>query len=1137
MKVSTRLMLALCAVIWVFMGALLTLRHWQSQNIQSVLLDRSEAISRLSEKTVEFLGKPLQAQCQDYTTWTEMVDFAKTGNPQWAEGNLVPSFKTYEVDAVWVFRPDESLVYFGTNNADKSIGDALPLKGRSDKLFVQNPIAHFFFHTAAGLMEVCGASIHPSEDTDRKMPSAGYFFAGRLWGRAHLDKLTSLLDGSASLMQDERLAAVQHGTILEGGAMVFRHPLKAWDGTPLAILEVRTFSPIIEHFISYLDWEPAIVGIFCLTLLAVLSALLARWVAIPLRMLSAALVNGDPATLVGLEGSNSEYGNIARLVTRHFSQSRALVREMSERIRFEEAQAFLIRCGSTPGEGDFFQSLAKYLAGSLGMDFICIDRLLPDGLTAQTIAVYCDDKFDDNVSYALTDTPCGDVVGKTICCFPKEVCQLFPNDGVLRDLKAESYAGTTLWSSDGRPIGLIAVIGRKPMTDTKRIEAILQLVAVRAAGELERREAESELRQSEYFSREIQKIARLGGWKANPHTDELEWNDGVYEIIEERRDYAPGLTEGMKYYLPEYWPVLKQAMANCLVTREPFTVECELTTVSGKRLWAEVRGLAPIREGERSYVVGTLQDITDRKHAEEAWKASQARYRSLFSAAKDGILILDAVSGRIVEANPAVLAMLGCSAEDLTGMELWETGVFRDIASSRWAFEQLVGGDHIHYDEVSLIRKDGTEIPAEFVGAVYRVGENSVVQCNIRDISERKRLEDQLRQAQKMDAMGQFAGGVAHDFNNLLQVILGNVGLVQRMQPPGAPTWDEVEEVRKAAERAAELTQQLLAFSRRQTIQPVNLDLNQLIQGVLNMLRRLIGERVELCFIPGDTLGRVRVDRGQIEQALMNMSVNARDAMPRGGKLTIKTENTVLDAEFCLDNPWAAEGRYTLITVTDTGRGMDAETRTRIFEPFYTTKEVGQGTGLGLATVYGIVKQHNGLIHVDSVPNKGTIFSVYLPSVEAPVEELFEPEKQPVWGGDETILVAEDEAAVLNLIASLLSTVGYKVLTACDGNEAVRVFEEHNGAIDLAVLDVVMPGLSGREAMTRMKETKPDMLFLFSSGYSPSSIHKDFIVEEGLHLLRKPYRREDLLLLVRQILDARNAPAPTANDDTSPTAN
>jgi CheY-like chemotaxis protein len=349
------------------------------------------------------------------------------------------------------------------------------------------------------------------------------------------------------------------------------------------------------------------------------------------------------------------------------------------------------------------------------------------------------------------------------------------------------------------------------------------------------------------------------------------------------------------------------------------------------------------------------------------------------------------------------------------------------------------------------------------------------------------------------------------------------------MQPPGAPTWDEVEEVRKAAERAAELTQQLLAFSRRQTIQPVTVDLNQLIQGVLKMLRRLIGERIELCFIPGDGLDTVRVDAGQIEQSLMNLSVNARDAMPRGGKLTIRTENAVMDAAYCRDNPWAAEGRYALITVTDTGRGMDAATRTRIFEPFYTTKEVGQGTGLGLATVYGIVKQHNGLIHVDSVPQKGTVFSVFLPAVESAAAEASAPKKQPVRGGNETILVAEDEPAVLNLIAALLRTVGYSVLTACDGIEAVRVFEAHGSGVDLAVLDMIMPGLSGREVMQRMKEMNPRTRFLFSSGYSPKSIHKDFIVEEGLHLLRKPYRREDLLLAVRQILDTQTAQTPSAN--------
>ena len=374
-----------------------------------------------------------------------------------------------------------------------------------------------------------------------------------------------------------------------------------------------------------------------------------------------------------------------------------------------------------------------------------------------------------------------------------------------------------------------------------------------------------------------------------------------------------------------------------------------------------------------------------------------------------------------------------------------------------------------------------------------------------------------------MDAVGQLAGGVAHDFNNLLQVILGNVGLLQRMQPPGSPIWDEVEEVRKAAERAAELTQQLLAFSRRQTIQPVYIDLNEIVQGVLKMLRRLIGELIELCFIPGQDLRTVYVDRGQIEQVLMNLSVNARDAMPRGGKLVIRTETATMNAAFCRDNPWAVEGSYVLVSLTDNGRGMDAETRARIFEPFFSTKEVGQGTGLGLATVYGIVKQHNGLIHVESAPQRGTTFTVFLPAAGKTGAASPATPRPPIWGGTETILVAEDEPAVLNLIASLLRTVGYTVLTAADGTDAVRLFEERQGRVDLALLDVVMPGLGGRDAMERMKQINPNTCFLFSSGYSASSIHKDFVVDDGLHLIRKPYRREDLLHVVRRILDTRAA--------------
>lgn len=403
---------------------------------------------------------------------------------------------------------------------------------------------------------------------------------------------------------------------------------------------------------------------------------------------------------------------------------------------------------------------------------------------------------------------------------------------------------------------------------------------------------------------------------------------------------------------------------------------------------------------------------------------------------------------------------------------------------------------------------------------------------SLRDQSKRKqaeddrsRLEEQLLQAQKMEAVGQLAGGIAHDFNNLLQVILVNAELVQDAQAEGAHIWEGLEQIRNAGERAADLTRQLLAFSRRQVIQPMTVDINLLVQGVLKMLRRVIGEHIALSFTPSDRPAMANVDKSQMEQVLMNLCVNARDAMPQGGKLSLQTENRVLDAEFCRDHLLTPNEPYVLVSIADTGQGMDAATRGRIFEPFFTTKAMGHGTGLGLATVYGIVKQHKGVIHVHSELGIGTVFKVYLPAASLEEENRPMVVRPTAMGGTETILAAEDEPAVLDLLTSILQSAGYTVLRATDGMEALRLFEEHAADIDLVLLDVVMPGLSGRQVMDEIKGRGVAVPFLFSSGYSPDAIHMNFVIEQGFRLIQKPYRREDLLWEVRQVLDARKESA------------
>jgi len=392
------------------------------------------------------------------------------------------------------------------------------------------------------------------------------------------------------------------------------------------------------------------------------------------------------------------------------------------------------------------------------------------------------------------------------------------------------------------------------------------------------------------------------------------------------------------------------------------------------------------------------------------------------------------------------------------------------------------------------------------------------------DITERKHLADQLRQAQKMQAIGQLAGGVAHDFNNLLMVVKGHAEILLNRIPANSALRNNAESVDRAADRAAALTRQLLAFSRMQVLQPRVLNLNEVVGGMTKMFSRVIGENIEMTFVPGGNLGRVKADPGQIEQVLLNLVVNARDAMADGGRLTIETSNVQLDRDYSAKHHNIEPGLWVMLTVSDTGCGMDAQTQARIFEPFFTTKEKGKGTGLGLATVYGVVKQSGGFIYVYSEVGQGTTFKVYLPQVLAEVDKEV-AEKAPALPprGSETVLFVEDEESVRELVTEYLTGAGYKVLEACDGAQALEIAAKHQGTIEILVTDVVMPKLSGREVASRITAERPNVKVLFISGYTDDSIFRHGVLEGGVAYLQKPFNLKAIAQKIREVLDGQPA--------------
>ncbi|MCK4506184.1 MAG: PAS domain S-box protein [Candidatus Aegiribacteria sp.] len=417
-----------------------------------------------------------------------------------------------------------------------------------------------------------------------------------------------------------------------------------------------------------------------------------------------------------------------------------------------------------------------------------------------------------------------------------------------------------------------------------------------------------------------------------------------------------------------------------------------------------------------------------------------------------------------------------------------------------------------------------TEYNLEFLEAITPHVAATVVNLTLfqqieKEYDERKQLEEQLRQSQKMEAIGMLAGGIAHDFNNILQAIFGYTDLAEARLSEGDPVLEDLMEIDTSARRAADLTQQLLAFGRRQVLVPKDINLNDLIGNLLKMLRRVIGEDIELKFNQGHRLGTVHADPVQIEQVIMNLCVNARDAMPNCGNLTIETENVLITEDYCSTHPSTQQGRYVLLAITDSGCGMNEETRNRIFEPFFTTKTVGKGSGLGLSTAHGIVNQHDGFINVYSEEGKGTAFKIYLPLVERPAEYISASIKGSVTGGTETILVAEDDEVLRYLARRILEKAGYTVLLAEDGLEAVGVLEQQSDKISLALLDIVMPGMSGKEVYDRMREISPITRTLFTSGYSSNTVHTRFVLDEGMHLISKPYDPDTLLHKVRAVLD------------------
>ena len=613
-----------------------------------------------------------------------------------------------------------------------------------------------------------------------------------------------------------------------------------------------------------------------------------------------------------------------------------------------------------------------------------------------------------------------------------------------------------------------------------------------------RKRAEEAMRKSEALLNETGQMAKIGGWEHDLETGKATWTDALYDIIEIPPDAKPpGVDDHLNYYPPHDRKVLEEAYWKAVNEGKPFDLELQVYTANRKLLWCRVSGESIVRDGKCLKLKGTFQDITDRKEAE-----LETQRIARFPEENPNPVIRATSDGVMTYANAASKAL----------MERWNC-VVGSTLPDEW--KVLIHKTHQQNTRTTAeVECNGRTIAF----ALAPVQEEGYVNMYGMDVTEQRAAEVALRQAQKMEAIGRLASGVAHDFNNILQVILGYSSVASHTTSPGSETAEAVEQIRNACERAVGLVRQLLIFSRKDKTKKVPLDVNAHISGLEKMLRRLLREDIELAFEYGGHTGAIEADPGHIDQILMNLVVNARDAMPDGGSITVRTDRIALGEDKAPEYDELEPGDFVELAVRDTGMGISPEVLDNIFEPFYTTKQAGKGTGLGLATVAAIVKEHRGAVRVETSAGEGTTFRILLPAESQVIgkdETLTEPETE---GGDETILVAEDDDILRTATRKILERAGYSVLLAADGQEALDIIEDWGHEIDLALLDVVMPRISGRDVYEKLKALGAGTKVIFSSGYTAGILDMEFMKHERIPLVEKPYSPEHLLLRIRDTL-------------------
>ncbi len=787
-----------------------------------------------------------------------------------------------------------------------------------------------------------------------------------------------------------------------------------------------------------------------------------------------------------------------------------VVRDITERRKSESALRALVE-STVGGVGrDFFDKIVSSLCDWLDVDVVMIGEATQDG-TVKTLSMQLDSEIVKEYSYVLSGTPCETTMADGYTILISGVCERFPDNKELVDLGAESYIGVPLIDKSGRTIGVLNAISRKRLLPPQGAQEVLRIIAGRISLEIERMKADDEL----------QKLSHAV--EQSPVTIVITNADGNIEYVNpkftELTGYTPEEVIGKNprilkssVYSTEFYEQLWETIQSGSDWRGEF----QNRKKDGGLYWEDAT-ISPVlnSDGVITHYLAVKEDITERKEAEKAIRASEERYRTLFEDSLDAVFIATP-GGKLLDINAAGVELFGYSSlEDMFELDIAEN-FYQNPADRELLVKEIELKGFVRDFEALMKKKDGTEIIVSITSNAVRDSEGRFTAYRgiIRDNTSNKGLEAQLLQSQKMEAIGQLAGGVAHDFNNILTSIVLFAHLAMDRIGEEHTAYAELMQIFASAERAKDLTRQLLIFSHKQPLKCIPLSLNDSVNGLSKMLDRLLGEDYKILPDLAGKLFSIEADKGGVDQLIMNLTVNARDSMPDGGNIIIKTDNVVLDSDDCFSiGPEARPGSFVHLSVNDSGLGISEKVLPRIFEPFYTTKEMGKGTGLGLSVVHGIVKKHGGWIDVESKVGEGTTFNAYFPASEkrpACGSGLIGMSKK-IDGGGARILLVEDDDNVRGPLVLLLKSSGYTVFEAANTKIAKDIFEQENGDFSVLLSDVVMPDGNGLQLVTELKQNNPNLNVLLMSGHMDGKSQWSVIKERGYGFLSKPYTVNELL--------------------------